>query len=350
MQTAGRDSVAQSPHSAHHTRARPRQAGSVNADGAISATQPPQVRRRFVYRRLAEIAANQHGLATTTQITALGVPARTLRDWAAAGRLHRVHRGVYAVGHRPLTPHARWLAAVLACGTASWLSHRSSAALLAVRRDWAGGVDVTSTGRIGQGRDEISVHRADLLLPSEVTSLAGIPCTTAARTLVDLASVVRADSVEYAIHAAQAKRLVTRNEIAAVIAHLPGRRGTGVVRRILRLTDEAEDDARSRNERRFRRIVKRAGLPSPRGNHWIALETHPAGGVEVDFAWPDRRVAVEIDSATYHETERAFVNDPARNRHLMLAGWRPLRFSDRDLIERPNEVGAQTLALVQSMA
>jgi hypothetical protein len=119
-----------------------------------------------------------------------------------------------------------------------------------------------------------------------------------------------------------------------------------VVRRILRLTDESEDDARSRNERRFRRIVKQAGLSSPRGNFWIALDAHPAGGVEVDFAWPALRVAVEIDSAAYHQTERALVNDPARDRALMLAGWRVIRFSDRDLIERPEQVAAQMRAFL----
>jgi hypothetical protein len=173
-----------------------------------------------------------------------------------------------------------------------------------------------------------------------------IPCTTAARTIVDLASVIRADQLEYTIHIAQSKRRVTRAQIAAVIAHLPGRRGTGVVRDILRLTDESEDDARSKNERRFRRIVKRAGLPDPHGNYWVALDAHPAGGLEVDFAWPDRRVAVEIDSALYHETERARINDPARDRALMLAGWRVIRFSDRDLIDRPAQVAAQMRALL----
>ena len=230
---------------------------------------------------------------------------------------------------------------MFACSEEAALSHRSCAALIGFRRDWTGGVDVTAPGRAGKARDGIAVHRADCLLAKELTVVSGIRCTTAARTLVDLASVIRPDAVEYAIHVAQSKRLVTRAQIAAVVAHLPGRRGTGVVRRILRLTDEIEDDARSRNERRFRRIIKRAGLPSPRGNFWIVLDAHPAGGVEVDFAWPDRRVAVEIDSAAYHQTERALINDPARDRSLMLAGWRVIRFSDRDLIDRPEQVAAQ---------
>jgi hypothetical protein len=318
----------------------------MNADGQIAALSGPESARRFVHRRIAEAATRQHGLITAGQLAALGVSGRLARKWAEAGRLYRVHRGVFAVGHLPLTPQARWLAAVLACSEGSVLSHRSNAALLGFRRDWAGGVDVTAPGRAGRSRVGIHVHRADLLLPSEVTEVAGIRCTTAARTVVDLASVVRPDAVEYAIHAAQSKRLVTRAEIAAVVAHLPGRRGTGVVRAILRLTDESEDDARSQNERRFRRILRQAGLPAPEGNFWIALEDFPAGGVEVDFAWPDLRVAVEIDSAIYHETERAFVNDPARDRALMLAGWRVIRFSDRDLIDHPGRVAAQMRAFL----
>jgi hypothetical protein len=318
----------------------------MTADGQIPAARPPRSARRSVHQRIGEIAAAQHGLITTSQLAALGVPERTARDWVPAGFLYRVHRGVFAVGHPPLTPHARWEAAVLACSEGSVLSHRSNAALLGFRRDWAGGVDVTSPGRVGRSRDGIAVHSAGLLLSAEITDVAGIPCTTPARTLVDLAAVVRPDAVEYAIHTAQSKRRVTRAQIAAVVAHLPGRRGTGVVRSILRLTDESEDDARSRNERRFRRIVRQAGLPEPVGNFWIPLDEHPAGGVEVDFAWPDRRIAVEIDSAIYHETERAFINDPARDRALMLAGWRPIRFSDRDLIEHRAKVAAQMRAFV----
>jgi very-short-patch-repair endonuclease len=318
----------------------------MHADGPIPATPLPRSDRRFVHRRIAEIAEAQHGLITTTQLAGLGVVDRTARAWAADGRLHRVQTGIYAVGHRPLTPHARWLAGVLACTEGSVLSHRSCAALARFRRDWAGGVDVTVPGRIGKSREGLVVHRADLLLSREITEVAGIPCTTVARTLVDLATVLRPDQVEYTIHTAQSKRLVTRAEIAAVIAHLPGRRGTGVVRRILRLTDESEDDARSSNERRFRRIIRRARLPAPVGNYWVALASHPAGGVEVDFAWPSRRVAVEIDSAVYHETERARINDPARTRALMLAGWRVIRFSDRDLLERPAQVAAQMRRLI----
>jgi len=317
----------------------------MSADGQIAAMGSPKSAHRFVNRRIAEIAASQHGLVTASQLADLGIANRTVGDWADSGRLQRAHFGAYGVGHPPLSRKARWLAAVLACGEGGVLSHRSGAALLTLRRDWTGGVDVTVPGRVGRSRDGIAVHRADLLFATEITNVAGIPCTTAARTLVDIASVVRPDQVEYAIHSAQSRRLVTRAEIAAVIAHLPGRRGTGVVRRILRLTDESEDDARSRNERRFRRIVKAAGLPVPRGNHWVALGSHPAGGVEADFAWPERRIAVEIDSALYHETERARINDPTRDRHLMLGGWRPIRFSDRDLIERPRAVGTQILAL-----
>jgi hypothetical protein len=318
----------------------------MNADGPKAAASPPESAHGSVNRRIAEIAARQHGVITASQVAALGVASRTMRDWVAVGRLHRVHVGVYAVGYRPLASHTRWFAGVLACSEGSVLSHRSNAALFGLRPDWAGGVDVTSPGRVGRSREGIQVHRADLLLPSEVTVRDRIPCTTAARTIVDLASVIRADQLEYTIHIAQSKRRVTRAQIAAVIAHLPGRRGTGVVRDILRLTDESEDDARSKNERRFRRIVKRAGLPDPHGNYWVALDAHPAGGLEVDFAWPDRRVAVEIDSALYHETERARINDPARDRALMLAGWRVIRFSDRDLIDRPAQVAAQMRALL----
>src|SRR4029079_84791 len=132
--------------------------------------------------RIGEVAGAQRGLITVRQLAAIGLSGRTVRDWVAAGRLYRVHRGVYAVGHPVLTPQARWLGAVLACTEGSVLSHRSCAASAGFRRDWAGGVDVTSPTRGGRLRSGIVVHRADLLLSSEITENAGIPSTTVART------------------------------------------------------------------------------------------------------------------------------------------------------------------------
>ncbi len=285
--------------------------------------------------------------STTTQITALGVPARTLRDWAAAGRLHRVHRGVYAVGHRPLTPHARWLAAVLACGTAV-------VALPPLERGAAGGS--AGLGRWG-GRHG-----------SRVASGRG---ATGSRSIVPTCSFpARSPSLgRHSMHHSRAHPRRPRIGRASGFRRVRDTCGAGEAPRdprprsppslpIFRDAGEPVWSAGSSASPTKPRTTPAAATSAASGGSssvpgcrlheaTTGLPSRPTRPVGSRSTSPgrDRRVAVEIDSATYHETERAFVNDPARNRHLMLAGWRPIRFSDRDLIDRPSEVGAQMLAL-----
>jgi predicted transcriptional regulator of viral defense system len=295
-------------------------------------------------RALAEVAARQHGVIGLRQLLAIGLCASAVRGRVAAGRLARLHRGVYAVPGVRLGPHARSSAAVLACGSGAVLSHRSAAALLRFRETAATRIDVTSPRRAGRSREGIVVHRADRLSPSEITVVTGIPCTTVARTVVDLASVLAPEALEYAIHRAQTQRLLQRAEIVRVLARSPTRRGTAVVRRVLSLSNVAEDEVRSVGERRLVRICAREGLPMPRVNAWIALD---GDGLEVDFSWPDQRLAVEVDSRAHHTTNRAFENDPRRDRRLMLAGWRVARFTYRDVTERPSAVAAELRSLLR---
>jgi len=306
--------------------------------GQLSSTEPKEVHRGSRGKAVAAIAATQHGLITSAQLAAIGVGATTVHHWVSTGRLHRIHRGVFAVGHPRMNDRGRWLAAVLACGDGAVLSHRAAAALHGIRPDSATLIDVSAAGRPGRTRRGIRLHRGEQLRDAEIEVVDRIPCTTVARTIVDLATCVRPGALEYAIHQAQVKRELDRDAIATVVAHLPRRRGNAVLRRLLSLNDRDEDTVRSGNERRFRRLLRDARLPKPLGNHWIALDGHPAGGVEVDFVWPEFRLVVEIDSVAVHSTDRALVNDPRRDRALMLAGWRVIRFTDRDLEETPERV------------
>jgi predicted transcriptional regulator of viral defense system len=278
------------------------------------------------------------------QLEAIGMLPCTVRARVSAGRLYRVHRGVFAVGHPPVTKPARWMAAVLACGPGAVLSHRSAAALWGVRENAASRIDVTSPRRAGRGRNGIRVHRGDRLDEAETTIVDGIPCTSVARTVVDLAALLSPAATEYLIHQAQIRRLLSRQEVLEVLARSPTRRGTALIRRILGVARQAEDDVRSRLERRFLALCRRAGVPLPRVNFWIALPD--GGGFEVDFVWPDQRLAVETDSRTFHGTYRAFENDPRRDRLLMLAGWRVARFTDRDITERPEMVIAELRSML----
>ena len=257
------------------------------------------------------------GWSPATQFAAMGVPSGRLRgNGRRPGGSTACTRGVYAVGHPPLTPHARWLAAVLACSEGTVLSHRSCAALRGFRRDWAGGVDVTVAGSEWAGRAMASrcIARTSYCQLRSPTSPA-FPCTTAARTVVDLAAVVRPDagrvrdphrSVEAARH--PRTRSPPSLPICRGVAG-PGSCGRSSASptspRTTRAVATSADSGGSSSEPGCRR---RKAITGSRSRH------HPAGGVEVDFAWPDRRIAVEIDSALYHETERARINDPARDR------------------------------------
>jgi very-short-patch-repair endonuclease len=313
--------------------------------GPVSPTELAKVAQSGFNRALAIVAERQHGVVTLAQLVALGLSPAAVRARVKSGRLRRLHRGVYAVAGVPLGPHAHLMAAVLACDPGAVLSHQSAAALWGFRGSAATVIDVTVPTRAGRRRQGIRVHRGDRLAKAEVTIVEGVPCTTVARTVVDLAGVLAPPALEYAIHRAQTKRMLRRKEIVEVLARAPTRPGTAAVRRVLGLAVSGEDQVRSDTERRLVRICARAGLSMPRVNAWIALET--GDGFEVDFSWPEQMLVVEVDSRTYHGTDRALENDPRRDRQLTLAGWRVARFSYRDVTERADAVAAELWALLE---
>src|SRR2546428_612589 len=140
--------------------------------------------------QVADLATRQHGVISLPQLLAAGLSRDQVKRWVRAGRLHRLYRGVYAVGHTRLGPHGPWFAAVLACGPGAVLSHRSAAALWGIRRSASPRVEVIVPTRNGRRRrGKLAVHRMPLH-PSEVTVCEGIPVTPPARTLLDLAAVV----------------------------------------------------------------------------------------------------------------------------------------------------------------
>lgn len=156
-------------------------------------------------RAIAAVASGQHDVVTLAQIEELGLSARAIRHRAASGRLQRLHHGVYALG-RP-TSHGRWMAAVLACGPGAILSHRSAAALWGIAEQIGPVIDVATPHRAGRSRPGIAVHRgADLAADGDITSRDGIPCTSLARTLLDLAAVAGRRTLERAIDRAEELR------------------------------------------------------------------------------------------------------------------------------------------------
>jgi predicted transcriptional regulator of viral defense system len=149
-----------------------------------------------VGRRIAGLAAKQHGTVTREQLLTLGVSGPAISGWVREGRLHRVHRGVYAVGHPRLTSKGRFLAAVFACGPGAVLSHESAAVLWGIRQPRGPRIDVTVPTPGGRSRRGVLiVHRARLE-SDEVAVKDGITVTNPARTVLDLADVLRRRPLE----------------------------------------------------------------------------------------------------------------------------------------------------------
>jgi very-short-patch-repair endonuclease len=269
----------------------------------------------------------------------------------ACGWLHRIHHGVYAVGHANISREGRWMAATLACGHGAVLSHRSAAAHLGIRDSSAAWIEVSAPRRCGHSRRSIKVHSGDTLSSADVCIVDAIPSTTVARTIFDLSAVLNRDALEYALHRAESMpSSVDFAQLAALLERFPGRRGTPRLRSLLGRPAELTDaQAKSRMERAFLALCRKAGLRRPRVNAWIPLPI-PAGGLEVDFSWLDRRLAVETDSATFHNTSRARRNDPARDRALMLAGWRVARYTWWDVTAQPERVASEVRALLDLRA
>ncbi len=227
------------------------------------------------------------------------------------------------------------------------LSHCSAAAHQRIRNSNAARIDVSSRGRTGRWRPGIVVHSGDTLSSADVCVVDAIPCTTVERTIFDLSAVLNRDALEYALHRAQiGPAALDFGKLAALLERLPGRPGTPLLRSLLGRPAKLSDaEAKNEMERAFLRLCRKAGLPEPRVNAWVPLPI-PAGGHEVDFTWPDRRLAVETDSAGFHDTTRARRNDPTRDRALMLAGWRVARFTWWDVTAQPARVASELSALL----
>jgi predicted transcriptional regulator of viral defense system len=294
------------------------------------------------------MATQQHDVVALSQLLDAGVSASAARSRVASGKLHRVHSGVYAVGHPLLTREGRWMAAVLACGPRAALSHRSAASLWALRTNARNAIDVTVSARSGRAREGIDVHRSATLDVSDITKVDAIPCTTVARTLLDLAEVVNSRALERAIDQAEVRRVLDMRALDDVLARAGGRRGAAALRAVLSVIRLGTTLTRSELEECLLAICREAGLPRPEVNAWIPYPD--GGGAEADFLWREQRLIVEVDGRDVHTTRRAFERDRRRDQRLMLAGWRVVRFTWRQIVEEPAAVSATIRRLLAQAA
>jgi very-short-patch-repair endonuclease len=294
-------------------------------------------------RRIASLAAEQFGVVARGQLREVGLTESGIARRVDAGRLHRVRRGVYSVGHPVLGRHARLLAAVLSCGPGAVLSHASAAALWGLRPSDAAYIDVTVFGPSRRRGAGLRVHRARRLGADEIATHAGIPVTSVARTILDLAPTLRDDrALGRILDRAEVLQTIDVTSLVAVAGAHPGHPGAGRLRRAL-----AEHTpgplTRSDLEERLLALCRNRGLPRPRVNHFVA-------GLEVDFLFAEQRVVVEADGWAYHRSRAAFERDRARDAALALAGYRVLRFTDRQVEREPATVAAAIAAALSAPA
>jgi very-short-patch-repair endonuclease len=271
------------------------------------------------------LAAHQQGMVSTPQLAAAGFDDAAIAAMVVGGWLARVLRGVYRVG--PFAgPYGDEMAALLACGPRSALSHRTSLHMWGIR-ERVGPVEVIVPG--GRATAGVKWRRAPLP-PGDVVERFGMRVTTPARTLADVAGSTTQRDLARLVEEARRLHLVTSGELLAVAARSRGRAGVGRLRAIL-LSAEEPSFTRSEAERLLLELVRNAGLPGPQTNVNIA-------GYEVDFLWPDQKLVVEVDGYAFHGTREAFERDRARDAALLAAGLRVLRVTWRRITKEPHRL------------
>jgi very-short-patch-repair endonuclease len=289
-------------------------------------------------REAWKLAQRQHWVLTRRDLEALGFSAMAIEHRVATGRLHSVFRGVYAVGRRDLTPHGRWMAAILACGDGAGasgvgavLSHRSAAELWGIGREWEGRIDVSIRRRSRLERPGIKVRSRPALLSQNLVRRQGILVTNPVQTLIDLATELKVLRLERAVNQADVLDLVDPETLRNGLDAYVGMPGVKTLRTLLdRHTFRLSD---SDLEVLFRPLALAAGFALPLSKYWLL-------GYEVDFWFPDHGLIVETDGLRYHRTPAQQARAVKRDQVHTASDLRVLRFTHWQIAYEPNEVTA----------
>lgn len=300
-----------------------------------------RTRRSDLTLRVANLAATQYGAIGRSQALELGATKAAIKAALSSGRWEQKHRGVYIVRGAPQTWHQELMAVCLLGTKDIFASHRSAAVLLRLAGfEREGPIEISTTRNLRRFSETVVVHKVLPPPACDVAEIRGIPATDPARTLIDLAGAVRAEVLEIALDDALNRRLVTIARLRWRIRTLgvKGRPGTALLKILIedrRFTTQSESPL----ETRFLRLVRESGLPLPSKQ----LEIRDSGRfvARVDFAYPEQRIAIEVDGYAHHSGRLDFENDRERRNWLETLGWRVINVTDRqmrygqsDLIER----------------
>jgi hypothetical protein len=275
---------------------------------------------------IAELARRQHGRVAGRQLRAMGLGKGAIQWRVQNGRLHRLYRDVYAVGHVVDTRRGKWMAAVLACGPGAVLSHLDAGRLWGILRGVGSGSIHVTVPRNREGYDGIRVHRVRSLDPWDHGRIHNIPVTSLARTLLDLAEVLSPRRLERVIEEAERLHMFDLGAIHDVLERSPGRRGRRALRAAVEAALEEARHSRSDLERDFLDLCRDTGVPLPATN--VGVE-----GEDVDAHWPGSALVIELQSWEWHRTRQALERDSAKALKLEAAGYRVVPVTSRGLGE-----------------
>jgi very-short-patch-repair endonuclease len=268
-------------------------------------------------------------VVTRAALLDLGFGPRSIEHRVASGRLYLVSPGVYAVGRPELTPHGRWMAAVLACGDDAVLSHRSASELWGIGYEERGRIDVSIRRKSKITRTGIKVHARPSLDASSCVVRCGIPVTHPVQTLIDLATELKPLRLERAVNEADKLDLVDPETLRRALDGYGGMPGVRTLRTMLdRHTFRLSD---SYLEVYFRPLALAGGFPLPLTKHWVL-------GYETDFWFPDHGLIVETDGLRYHRRPSQQARMAKRDQTHTATGLRVLRFTHWQIAHAPEEV------------
>jgi predicted transcriptional regulator of viral defense system len=287
-------------------------------------------------RLVARVAAEQDGVVSLAQLRALGVSSRAITTRVRSGRLHRLYRGVYAVGHVAVPPRGRLRAAALACGETAVLSHFSAAEFWGLVAPRGRQPQVSVADGVGRGVAGIQVHRRRSLEARDVWTRSGIRVTCPGRTLLDIAPSLTADGLRRTARQAQAEGHVNLRQLVEVLSRATGQRGAAALRVVVA---DGPAPTRSELEDAVLLLIDRVSPTRPAINVLVRLEGERP--IRPDFLWQMPRVVIEADGAAWHEHKLTREEDAAKQAILEAHGYRVLRITWDQAVRHPKQTIAR---------